>query len=301
MLVVENLTKKYGEYYAVRNLSFTVDSPGVYALLGTNGAGKTTAIRMLLGMLACDVGSVSWLGKPLSAVDDNVGYLAEERGLYPRYNVVEQLTYFARLRGMSRRDALSAIDYWFTRLCIDEHKKKRADQLSKGNQQKVQFACSLISDPDVIVLDEPLSGLDPVNSDLFSGVIRELIKRDKYVIMSSHQMSTVEEFCENITILYRGNTVLQGNLADIKAKSGRNRLSVRCEHMNIMSFASNMKVLSHTPVQTDFEVKDENDAHELLRELVKNGLNVIKFELREPNLHEIFVNVIAENGGVNVS
>ena len=227
-LVVSNLKKKYGEKIVVDNLSFEMQNPGVYALLGTNGAGKTTSIRMMLDMLAKDGGEVLWNGKPLSTDTCNVGYLAEERGLYPKYSLMDQLIYFAGLRGVSKQDAKERIRYWAKRLEAEEYlyptiskdevpalngkkavtkgkkgkafKPKLADQLSKGNQQKIQFMIALISDPELIILDEPLSGLDPVNTDLFKGIIRDEIAKGKYLIMSSHQMATVEEFCTDITL-----------------------------------------------------------------------------------------------------
>ena len=232
-LEVKNLTKKYGEKTVVDNLSFTLEKPGVYALLGTNGAGKTTSIRMILGMLACDGGQVLWQGKPMDAMHMNVGYLAEERGLYPKYELMDQLLYFAKLKGVARETAKERIAYWAGRLEVEEYlypaktkgkkaeKPKMADQLSKGNQQKIQLMAALLSEPELLILDEPLSGLDPVNTDLFKGIIREEMDKGKYLIMSSHQMATIEEFCEDITILNRGKAVLQGNLNQIKRGYGR--------------------------------------------------------------------------------
>lgn len=301
-LCVDALKKKYGDYYAVKELSFTIERPGVFALLGTNGAGKTTAIRVMLGMLAKESGTVTWNDRPLNVVDERVGYLAEERGLYPKYTIIEQMHYFAALKDMSRKDAASAIDYWFARLGVDEYRKKRAEQLSKGNQQKVQLAAALISDPELLILDEPMSGLDPVNSDLFKSIIREQIKKDKFVIMSSHQMATVEEFCENIVIMNRGNVVLQGNLNQIKKSYGRVNLSVKTD-TNILPLANEcgLTPISHTPGQVEFKVKEEAQATELLKKIVAAEITLVKFELREPSLHEIFVEKVGgskenENG-----
>ena len=207
-LIVSDLWKKYGEKTVVDHLSFSMEKPGVYALLGTNGAGKTTAIRMILGMLAKDGGEVLWNGTPLHLKSCNVGYLAEERGLYPKYPLMDQLLYFASLRDVPREQAKERIRHWAKKLEGEEYlypsssstgirgkkkeKPKLADQLSKGNQQKIQFMIALLSDPELIVLDEPMSGLDPVNTDLFKKIIREEIDRGKYLIMSSHQMATVE-------------------------------------------------------------------------------------------------------------
>jgi ABC-2 type transport system ATP-binding protein len=298
-LRVENVRKKYGDYYAVKELSFAIERPGVFALLGTNGAGKTTAIRVMLGMLAKESGTVTWNDRPLNVVDEKVGYLAEERGLYPKYNIIEQMKYFAGLKGMNKRDAVESIDYWFERLGVDEYRKKQADQLSKGNQQKIQLAAALVSDPQLLILDEPMSGLDPVNADLFKSIIREQIKKDKFIIMSSHQMSTVEEFCENIVIMNRGDVVLQGNLNEIKKGYGRVNLSIKAD-TNILPLAKEcgLEPLSHTPNGVDFKIKEESCAQTLLRKIVEANITLVKFELREPSLHEIFVEKVG--GGVKI-
>ncbi len=295
-------SEKYCKTTVVNNLSFEMKEPGVYALLGTNGAGKTTTIRIMLGMLSKDSGEVLWNGKPLDILSNNVGYLAEERGLYPKYSLMDQLLYFAKLKNVPKEEAKKRIKYWSGRLQVDEYiypkatKKNpkrnamNADQLSKGNQQKIQLMAALISDPDIIVLDEPLSGLDPVNADLFKTIIREEIEKKKYLIMSSHQMPTIEEFCSDITILNRGNAVLQGNLNEIKKSYGRVNMNVRCED-DISKYIERFEFEQVTVTAEDYQikVKNENQAMEFLKELVNAGVRLIKFELREPSLHEIFV------------
>lgn len=289
-LVVEHIRKKYGNHVAVDDLSFSIENPGVFALLGTNGAGKSTAIRMILGMLAKESGRVSWKDKPLDVTSERVGYLAEERGLYPKYNIIEQMYYFASLKGMKKNDATAAINYWFSRLEIDEYRNKRAEQLSKGNQQKIQLAAALISDPELLILDEPLSGLDPVNADLFKSVIREEIGRQKYIIMSSHQMPTIEEFCEDIVILHRGKTVLTGNLNEIKKGYGRVNLTVKADR-DFMPIAEEcgLAVKEQTPNGTNFRVDSEQQAEDMLKKMLSAGIIPVKFDLAEPSLHEIFV------------
>ncbi len=301
-LEVKNLVKKYGDKTVVDGLSFSLEKPGVYALLGTNGAGKTTSIRMILGMLAKDGGEVLWDGKPIDPMHMNVGYLAEERGLYPKYALMDQLLYFAKLKGVAKDVAKERIDYWAKRLELEEYlypqktkgkkpeKPKTADQLSKGNQQKVQMMAALLSEPELIILDEPLSGLDPVNTDLFKSIIREEIEKGKYLIMSSHQMATIEEFCEDITILNRGKAVLQGNLNEIKKSYGRVNMIVKCDE----DFAEiiekhGLPVVNDTPDGTQIKVTGEEQALEFLADLLKENKKVIRFELREPSLHEIFV------------
>lgn len=308
-LEVKNLVKKYGDKTVVNNLSFKMDEPGVYALLGTNGAGKTTTIRILLGMLTHDEGEILWNGTKLEPLNVNVGYLAEERGLYPKYTLMDQLLYFAKLKKVNKEEAKKRIKYWAEKLEVEEYlyqekpakgkkaaKPKMADQLSKGNQQKIQLMAALISDPELIVLDEPLSGLDPVNSDLFKDIIKEEIAKEKYLIMSSHQMPTIEEFCKDITILNRGNAVLQGDLNEIKKGYGRVNMMVKCEK-DITPYieAFNLKIINSTPDGYQIKVTGEEQATAFLTRLVEEKVPVIRFELREPSLHEIFVEKVGAN------
>lgn len=332
-LIVQNLSKKYGDRTVVDNLCFEMNSPGVYALLGTNGAGKTTSIRMMLGMLSRDSGTVTWNNRPLDTATCNVGYLAEERGLYPKYTLMDQLMYFAALRGVSSSEAKKCIHYWAERLDIIEYlypqeyadlqarkehsdesakKKKagisfgkntkkriapkRADQLSKGNQQKIQMIASLISDPELLILDEPLSGLDPVNTDLFKDIIHEEINKGKYLIMSDHQMSTIEEFCTDLTILDHSKTILSGNLNAIKKSYGRVHLFLKTES-DISSYirAANIPVLSELAGEYHLKVTGEEQANALLGTLIQAGVTIVTFNLREPSLHEIFVSKVGEH------
>ena len=312
-LEVRNLTKHYGEKLVLDHLSFSMPGPGVYALLGTNGAGKTTAIRMMLGMLARDEGEALWNGEPLRLETCNVGYLAEERGLYPKYTLLDQLLYFASLRGVSKADAMGRIRYWSGRLETDEYlfparsgprgttvtgKSLKADQLSKGNQQKIQLMLALLSDPELLILDEPLSGLDPVNTDLFKSILREEIGKGKYLILSSHQMATVEEFCTDITILNRSKTILQGNLNDIKKSYGRVHLLLKTEQdAEALIRAAGIEPFSEKPLEYQLRVTGETQANDLLRRLAEAGLTVVTFDLQEPSLHEIFVEKVGQADG----
>lgn len=311
-LTVSNLSKKYGSKTVLNHLNFNMPEPGVYALLGTNGAGKTTAIRMMLGMLAKDSGEVLWNRCPLNTSTCNVGYLAEERGLYPKYPLMDQLIYFAGLRGVSKAEARKRIRYWAERLQVEEYlypghgtaeektrrkvrsvKPKLADQLSKGNQQKIQLMIALISDPELLILDEPLSGLDPVNADLFKDIIRDEIAKGRYLIMSSHQMETVEEFCTDITILHRSETLLQGNLNEIKKRYGRINLRLKTEQ-DITSCIqkAGIGILSEKEFEYQLRVSGEDQANQLLASLMNENIRVITFDLREPSLHEIFVSTV---------
>ena len=332
-LVVQDLSKKYGTRTVVDHLSFEINRPGVYALLGTNGAGKTTSIRMMLGMLSRDSGTVTWNGKPLDINTCNVGYLAEERGLYPKYTIMDQLMYFAALRGVSASEAKKRIHYWAERFDIIEYlypqeyadiqakkarmheeaspkkkglfgsgnqRKKRiapktADQLSKGNQQKIQMIAALISDPELLILDEPLSGLDPVNTDLFKDIIHEQINKGKYLIMSDHQMSTIEEFCTDLTILDHSKTILSGNLNTIKKSYGRVHLFLKTES-DITSYIhdAGISILSELAGEYHLKVTGEAQANALLGTLIQAGITIVTFNLREPSLHEIFVSKVGE-------
>lgn len=303
---VKDLFKRYGDKVVVDHLSFSMEKEGVYALLGTNGAGKTTSIRMMLGMLAKDGGSVMWNGKPLSVDSCNVGYLAEERGLYPKCTLMDQLLYFASLRGVSHTEAKKRIAYWAERLEATEYlyppknagkasKPKLADQLSKGNQQKIQLMVALLSDPELLILDEPLSGLDPVNADLFKSIIHEEVEKGKYLIMSSHQMATIEEFCTDLTILNRSKVVLQGNLAEIKKSYGRINLHIKAEQ-ELKSYIekADVQLLSQVGYTYQCKVRGEEHANTLLKALVADDVTLIAFELREPSLHEIFVEKVGD-------
>ncbi len=289
-LTVTNLNKNYGENKVVDNLSFSIDKPGVFGLLGTNGAGKTTTIRMILGMINKDGGTVTWNGENYTPNTVSTGYLAEERGIYAKFSIIDQLVYFGELKGMSKADAIKSIDYWLERLEATEYKNKKADQLSKGNQQKIQFVAALISNPSLLILDEPLSGLDPVNTDLFKEVIKEQIGKGKYIIMSSHQMNTIEEFCENLLILNKGKTILQGNLKEIKKGYGRNRLLVKCdEDIKHLIKECNMEIESENAEEINLMVKSQEEVNRLLKRITDENISLVKFELREPSLHEIFI------------
>ncbi len=327
-LVVKSLFKKYGEKVVVDNISFTMEKPGVYALLGTNGAGKTTSIRMILGMLDKDGGEVTWNGKPLNFDTCNIGYLAEERGLYPKYTLLDQIRYFGELRGVERSVIDERIKYWAERLKVEEYlypekaaellakqqganavsnsktavalRKKKAklqspDQLSKGNQQKIQFLIAMLSDPELLVLDEPFSGLDPVNTDILKAVVREQIAAGKYIIMSSHQMEVVEEFCTDITILHRSKAVVSGNLNEIKKSFGRVNLKLKVEQ-DISKYIeeAGITVVSEKEYEYNLKVTGDKQANALLGSLINAGINVVRFDLSELSLHEIFVKEVGE-------
>ena len=294
-LDVSSVVKKFGEKTAVDNISFKIQKPGVFGLLGTNGAGKTTTIRMILGILEKDNGSILWNGKPVTRESVKFGYLPEERGLYPKAKIVDQLSYFGKLRGMDRKSSKQVINYWFDRLKVSEYSNSTAEQLSKGNQQKIQLITALLHDPELIILDEPLSGLDPVNADLFKSVIYELVEKGKFIIMSSHQMQSIEEYCQDLVILKNGQTVLKGNLKEIKAGYGRTNLTVNCqEELDTLIKAQGMNLISKTATGYEFKIKSDEEGYNLLEKMIASKIRLDKFEIREPSLHEIFIEKVGE-------
>ena len=289
-LKLENVSKKFVGKQAVDNISFEVDKPGVFGLLGTNGAGKTTTIRMLLGIIKKDTGDITWNGKSVERKNVNFGYLPEERGVYPKTKIYDQLMYFAKLKGMKNSDADTAIKKWSKVLKVEEYLQMPAEKLSKGNQQKVQFMTSIIHDPELIVLDEPFSGLDPVNTEILKNVIIDLVSQGKYIIMSSHQMASIEEFCTDILILNKGKTVLKGNLKEIKDTYKANRLEISA-NKNIDKFIEefNMNIEFSKNNEYSIKIDSEEKAHQLLGKLVSNNIEINKFEIKKPTLNDIFI------------
>lgn len=293
-LVVRDVNKSFGDKHVVQDISFELDKPGVFGLLGTNGAGKTTTIRMILGIIKKDSGEITWDGKGVTRGNVNFGYLPEERGLYPKSTVYDQLVYFANLKGLSNKEADEAVRFWLNKLNLMEYINSPAEKLSKGNQQKVQFVTAMLHDPDLIVLDEPFSGLDPVNTEVLSGIMKELVSKGKYIIMSSHQMGVIEEFCSDLVILNRGKTVLKGNLKKIKDSYETNKVMIETDD-------DIKEVLS----KLDLEIINESDGFyiigaeasdrdKLLKELVKNKISIKTFSVVKPSLHEIFIEKAGE-------
>lgn len=289
-LKLENVSKKFVGKQAVDNISFEVDKPGVFGLLGTNGAGKTTTIRMLLGIIKKDTGEITWNGKQVERKSVNFGYLPEERGVYPKTKIYDQLMYFAKLKGMNKTDADKEIKKWAEVLKVQEYLQMQAEKLSKGNQQKIQFMTSIIHNPELIVLDEPFSGLDPVNTEILKNVIIDLVKQGKYIIMSSHQMASIEEFCTDILILNKGKTVLKGNLKEIKESYKANRLElITDKNVDEAIKEFNMDIEFSKNNEYSIKIDSEEKAHELLQKLVDNKVQISKFEIKKPTLNDIFI------------
>ena len=294
-LVVKNVSKFFGEKTAVDNISFEITKPGVFGLLGTNGAGKTTTIRMMLGIIKKSKGSITWNGKEVEQKNVRFGYLPEERGLYPKTKIYDQLFYFATLKGMSKQEANTAIDYWLKRLEAEEYKNMLAEKLSKGNQQKIQFIASIINEPELIVLDEPFSGLDPVNTKLLKDVILELVQKGKYIVMSSHQMSSIEEFCPDLVILNRGKTVLQGNLEEIKNSYQATSVDLTTkQEVTAIIKQVNLPVLFQKDHTYQIQITSEQDGYRLLEALQQANVPITKFEIKKPSLNDIFIEKVGK-------
>lgn len=294
-LELTNVSKSFGSKKVVDNINLSLSKPGVFGLLGTNGAGKTTTIRMILGILKKDSGSILWNGEKVSRETVNFGYLPEERGIYPKTKVYDQLMYFAKLKGMPKDEADAEIKKWAKKLKVTEYLNMTAEKLSKGNQQKIQFMTAIIHEPELIVLDEPFSGLDPVNTEILKNIIIELVKKGKYIIMSAHQMATIEEFCSDILILNKGKTVLQGNLKTIKSKYNANRVVIETMD-DIDNYITKLKLEIENVVDNKYTIKIDNEdiAYKLLNNLVKDEVKVLKFEIMKPTLNDIFIECVGE-------
>ena len=296
-LEVNGLVKSFDGNEVLHGVSFSISSGKALGLLGRNGAGKTTTIRILMDVFKANAGTIMMDGKPFKASNYKIGYLPEERGLYPKKRVDEQLIYLAGLRGLNKAQAKENLKKWLKRLNIEEYEKRKLDTLSKGNQQKVQLAQTLLCDPDIIILDEPFSGLDPVNSQVLKDVVKELIQNGKLVIFSSHQMNYVEEFCEDIVILHNGNVVLGGELKQIKKEFGKNRLVLRVADKTLSQLQTLCKTELSSFIQTN-EIKDDVLIIELcegitkqdvLQALLERKIDIEKFMVYEPSLTDIFV------------
>lgn len=289
-LKVEHLTKTFGPKTAVNDLSLSMDEPGIFGLIGTNGAGKTTTIRCILGIMTPDKGTAAWNGKRITRESLNFGYMPEERGIYMKTKVLEQLIYFGMLRGMSKNAARQNALKYLEKLQILEYKDSPAEKLSKGNQQKVQLISTLIHEPELIFLDEPFSGLDPLNAEVLSNLLKELRDNGKYIVMSSHQMSVVEEYCKDLIILTRGKTVLQGNLRQIKAGYGHTNLVVSCpKDISTIAARHGLALLEQRATETEYKITGDEMANSFLKDLLSEGLYPVKFEIKEPSLQEIFI------------
>lgn len=271
LLEFKNINKSFGEKKVLKDISFAAESGKALGLLGRNGAGKTTSIRILMNVFPEDTGEILVDKMPINRKSITFGYLPEERGLYPKKKVLEQLTFFCELKGMKRVEAVESIDYWLSKLDMYEYRNKRLDTLSKGNQQKIQLITAIAHNPDVVVLDEPFSGLDPVNAKSLENVVKEIIDKGKIVIFSSHQMNYIEEFCDNIAIINDGKIVLSGNLKEIKKSYPRNRIIIR-----------------GSDIDKEIKIASESEKKAVMQEYLEK-YDVDEIKIAEPSLNDIFV------------
>ncbi|MBE5922259.1 MAG: ATP-binding cassette domain-containing protein [Lachnospiraceae bacterium] len=295
ILELKNIEKSFGAKRVLQDVSFKAEGGKAFGLLGRNGAGKTTSIRILMDVFPANGGEVLIDGKPIDYQKVQIGYLPEERGLYPKKVILDQLVYFAQLKGMNRKDAVSSVDYWLKRLGMTEYRNKRLDTLSKGNQQKIQLITALAHDPHIVILDEPFSGLDPVNAMLLKDVVKEQISKGKIVLFSSHQMNYIEEFCDSIAILNAGKVALHGDLHDIKRNYVRDRLVVRTEHPELI-----IRDFGDCCVKTDsgelmIQLASADEKQSIMKQLVEH-YDIDEVKVFEPSLNDIFVEYAGKQG-----
>jgi ABC-2 type transport system ATP-binding protein len=292
-LVLDRLHKSFGDVRALDGVGFTVEPGRVFGFLGPNGAGKTTAMRIVIGILHADEGSVTWDGRDAASVPKRTwGYLPEDRGLYPRMRVLDQLVHFGTLYGLPRAEAASRARHWLARFRIPEHADRRAEQLSKGNQQKVQFIAAILHDPDVLLLDEPFTGLDPINAALLKDAFVEMRAGGKAIVFSTHQMEQVEELCDSVAIIDRGRMVVSGTMGEVKRQAGRRivRLDVEGDADRAWLDALPGVRASRSGLDCrELEIGAGDDPEAILREAVERRAHVTRFEIAEPSIEDIFV------------
>lgn len=291
-LEMKNICKSFGEKQVLNNVSLTAEGGKAFGLIGRNGAGKTTSIRILMNVFSANSGEILLNGKQMDYNSVKFGYLPEERGLYPKKKIIDQLVYFAELKGMKKNDAVKAVDYWLERLSMQEYRNKRLDTLSKGNQQKIQLITALAHNPQIIILDEPFSGLDPVNAMLLKDVVKEEIEKGKIIFFSSHQMNYIEEFCNDIAILNNGMVAVSGNLHSIKRNYPRNKLIVRSDDNNKIISEYNAALYNNDSVL--ITLSSPEDKQSVMKQLTEK-YNIDEIKVFEPTLNDIFVEYASDN------
>ena len=295
MLKVEHITKYYDQNKAVDDLSFEVEDGKIFGLLGVNGAGKTTTFRMIIGLLEPTSGKITLDGKPIDYnVTDTIGFLTEERSLLTKLTVKEQIIYYGTLKGMEEKEILKRLDEWLKRFHIEEYKERKIKELSKGNQQKVQFISAVINNPKLLILDEPFSGLDPINVEMFMEAIKDFKKRGSSIIFSSHRMEHVEMFCESLVILVKGKIVLEGELKQIKKDYRKKNIHIK-GNVDIESLKKTKGVLEVIENADELVVKIEDDSYiDNVFNVVKKGNEITEFSVEDPTLNEIFLSKVGE-------
>lgn len=295
-LQVENVTKRYGEFTAIDNISFEIKAGRVFGFLGPNGAGKTTTIRMIVGITVPDEGTVRLFGEKISSeIQNKIGYLPEERGLYKKIKVQDQLRYFAALKGVSQKEADRRIDYWLERMKLSEWKTKKTTDLSKGMSQKIQFISTVLHNPDLLILDEPFSGLDPINVEFLIDVVAELKAQEKTIIFSTHLMETAERLCDDIILINKSRKIIGGTLREVKESFGKNMIALRATGgENVLADEMLIsKIIEHAD-EKELILTEKADAQVLLKKLIDSGAIISKFEQIEPSLNDIFIEKVKE-------
>ncbi len=297
-LRVENVTKRFGDFTAVDDLSFNVSAGRVFGFIGPNGAGKTTTIRMIVGITAPDEGKIELFGKKMSSeLQDKIGYLPEERGLYKKMKIVDQLRYFAALKDVSTKEADRRIDFWLERMKLSEWKTKKTTDLSKGMSQKIQFISTVLHDPDLLILDEPFSGLDPVNVEFLIEVVAELKARHKTIIFSTHLMETAERLCDDIILINKSRKVIGGTLRQVKESYSKNMIALRAVGgEKVLEDTTLVAKITEHADEKELVLAENADEQVLLKRLLENGAKISKFEKIEPSLNDIFIEKV---GGLN--
>jgi len=288
---VDRISKSYGDFVAVNELSIEVKTGSIFGLLGPNGAGKSTTIRMIVNITMPDSGQITLFGRPMNAkLQERVGYLPEDRGLYKKMKVGEQLAFFAELKGLPRQEAYRRIDAWLKRIEMTDWKNKKWEELSKGMQQKVQFVSTILHSPDLVILDEPFSGLDPISAGLLKEIVQELKENNKTIIFSTHLMEQAEELCDEICLINHGRKVLGGPVREIKRGFGWRYIAIDGDNYE-PTLKNNMLVKEFTPNRDHAEIilQDGADPQSLLRQLVADGARITRFEMVAPSLNEIFI------------
>jgi len=294
-LEIENISKRFGDFYAVKNLSFNIPKASIYGLLGPNGAGKTTTIRMVMNIIIPDEGAIKILdGKMDEGMKQRVGYLPEDRGFYPKMKVGEILLFLADLKGLKRQEARKRIDFWLERFDLADWKQKKVEELSRGMQQKLQFIATVIHQPEIIILDEPFGGLDPINTKLLKDIMLEMRGKGGTIIFSTHRMEQIEMICNNICLINKAERVLEGNLNQIKKQYGKNTVVLDYEGDAgfIKDFPETDKIDDYGKFM-EIKIKEQTDPQDLLNKLV-GRIKINKFEVREPSLNAIFIDIVGE-------
>jgi ABC-2 type transport system ATP-binding protein len=292
-LKVEHIDKSFDQLHVIQDLSLEVKEGSIFGFLGPNGAGKTTTMRMILDILRPDSGTITWNGKQIRDIPRNhFGYLPEERGLYPKVEVQEQLLFLARLNGLSKTVALTHLEEWLDRFDIPQYRHMKVEELSKGNQQKIQFLATILHDPLILVMDEPFSGLDPVNANLLKEALLEMHRRGKTMIFSTHQLEQVEELCEDVVIIDKGQTIIRGSVREVKRQEGRNVARLKLENDAGALWLEQLPGVKVTKRRQDYiemHIQSHLNPNLIVEEALRHGAIISRFELTEPSLTDIFI------------